>query len=96
MSKYRPHFGLFSTFGSSYTVTKNGETFSLTPDRFYAGISAKVALQTVIGMPNTYFDNQKVLSVQPYIITLDGTYSYAKVHTFQLKYASDGSRTAIR
>ncbi len=47
-------------------------------------------------MPNTYFDNQKVLSVQPYIITLDGTYSYAKVHTFQLKYASDGSRTAIR
>ena len=46
-------------------------------------------------MPNTYFVNQKVLSVQPYIITLDGTYSYAKVHTFRLKYASDGSKTAV-
>ena len=72
-----------------------GNVFSLTPDRFYQGISAKVALQTIIGMPNTYFDNQKVLSVQPYIITLDGTYSYAKVHTFRLKYASDGSKTAV-
>ena len=72
-----------------------GNVFSLTPDRFYAGISAKVALQTVIGMPNTYFDNQKTLSVQPYIITLDGTYSYATVHPFQLKYAEDGSKTAV-
>ena len=69
--------------------------FSLTPDRFSAGISAKVALQTVIGMPNTYFDSQKILSVQPYVITLDGTYSYATVHAFRLKYASDGSKTAV-
>ena len=72
-----------------------GGQVSLTPERFYAGISAKVALQTVIGMPNTYFDNQKTLSVQPYIITLDGTYSYATVHPFQLKYAEDGSKTAV-
>ena len=74
---------------------KDGKLFALTPDKFVPNVSAKVALQTVIGMPNTYFDNQKILSVQPYIITLDGTYSYAKMHTFQLKYTSDGSKKAV-
>ena len=73
----------------------SGGQVSLTPDRFYAGISARVALQTIIGMPNSYFTAQKILSVQPYIITKDGTYSYAAVHTFRLKYASDGSKMAV-
>ena len=46
-------------------------------------------------MPNSYFTAQKILSVQPYIIAKDGTYSYAAVHTFRLKYASDGSKMAV-
>ena len=76
-----------------YKVQTGSGLVSLTPDKFYSGVSKKVALQTVIGMPNSYFENQKRLSVQPYIITLDGTKSYATVHPFMLKIVN-GKKTA--
>ena len=76
-----------------YKVQTGSGLVSLTPDKFYSGVSQKVALQTVIGMPNSYFENQKRLSVQPYIITLDGTKSYATVHPFMLKIVN-GKKTA--
>ena len=76
-----------------YKVQTGSGLVSLTPDKFCSGVSQKVALQTVIGMPNSYFENQKRLSVQPYIITLDGTKSYATVHPFMLKIVN-GKKTA--
>ena len=76
-----------------YKVQTGSGLVSLTPDKFYSGVSQKVALQTVIGMPNSYFENQKRLSVQPYIITLDGTKSHATVHPFMLKIVN-GKKTA--
>ena len=88
-----PLYDVITASGKQYDLALLQKA-GLFPD---ASDSARLAVQTVTGLPARYFaeGNGYLLKVQPYLLTNDGTTVYGREKYFKLYTRADGLRDAV-